>query len=379
MSLEILKQLTLVIPSYNRPGYLIRNLKYWEGRGPTVYALDGSIKPLPDNIVESFSENIHYFHLPVSLVERLKIAKGLKFNNYTALLADDDLYIPSGLISAIKCLESDPLLKACIGRPLGIDFANADASVIGILGVYQDMNNNYEINGNNPAKRMYDHMSRYMPSTIYSVLRSEDWKKAIEAYTRYEFASGGIGELQVELSISYLGNSKVIPVLSWLKSIELEQVAGPDISLLPGVNALHDCWHLPEFKYNFHDKFLKIMSEVFSEFDGRDKLVISNEIETAMDAYVVWCQKYFAKMVSFYKLREFLKITIPKFLVIKITEKLRKIRSKRELARQKPTLIQAAKMMEKTGTLFNFIELSEISEMVKEFHLSTISQNLENN
>jgi len=373
----MLSDLTLIIPSYNRHDYLIRNLKYWSGRGPIIYALDGSDKPLSENIIQSFGANINYLYLPIPFVQRINKARSLHNTKYVALLADDDYYLPSGLLFSIQCLELDFSLKACIGRPVGFKFEKG--TVIGCDKIYQDMQNDYNIENEAPGMRMFHHMNRYMPSTIYAVLRSDDWNKAFEAYTRYEFPVRGIPELQIELSISYLGKSKVVPMLSWLKSIELEQTIGPDISLNTLNYYFHDCWHLQEFKYNFHDKFLKIMSEVFSEFDGRDKLVISNEIETAMDVYVIWCQKYFAKTVSFYKLREFLKITIPKFLVMKITEKLRKIRSKRELARKKPTLIQAAKKMEKTGTLFNFIELSEISEMVKDFHLSKISKDLKNN
>lgn len=369
---ELLKELTLVIPSYNRQAYLLRSLKYWDGRGPQVYALDGSGQAISENAIKDFGENIHYLHLPLSYRERLNRARNIIRTRYVALLADDDFYLPSGLVAAIASLESDSSLVACVGRPLGFNY-NKKNAVVGINGVYQDMYNDYIIDSEKPAMRIFDHMNRYMPSTMYAILRTEDWRKSLEAHVRHEFPIFSIIELQMELTISYLGKTKVIPFLSWLKSTELEQAAGPDISLLR-TNEFHDWWPSPEYKQVFRDKFLEVTAEVFSEFDGRDRCVISKEIEVAMDAYVAWCERYFKKAVSFYRLREALKVCLPKIIVSVITHATRKMRRLQNSPESQRTLIECAKAVEKSGTSVNFHELNEIVALVADFHANSLKK-----
>lgn len=364
---ENLTDLTFIIPSYNRQAYLLRNLQYWGGKGPQVFALDGSEIGIPEKITNDLGANIHYYHWPISYRERLAKVRDLIQTKYVAQLADDDFYLPSAILESIQALDADISLVACIGRPLGFNYCKNDG-VIGIMGVYQDMFNDYVIDSDNPSSRMLAHMGRYMPSTIDAVLRADSWKKSIELYAKYEFPVFAIGELQIELSISYLGKSKVIPCLSWLKSTELEQVISPDISLIRACE-FHDCWDLPEFKNEFRDRFLQVSSEVFSEFDGRDPLVIANEVEVAMDAYVAWCDSYFRKMISFYGIRENLKRVLPDSITNVIKSHLRAHRLKRNARQPKQSLLELGQHLNESGTFVNMAELQEIVNFIQSFHL----------
>ena len=55
-----LSDLTLVIPAYNRPAYLERQIDYWSGTGVQLCILDGSKSPAPPSLVERMGSDVHY-------------------------------------------------------------------------------------------------------------------------------------------------------------------------------------------------------------------------------------------------------------------------------------------------------------------------------
>ena len=58
----MLKDLSIVIPTYNRQQYALRNIHYWSNRGPEIHVLDGSALPVRDELLSSVGPNIHYHH-----------------------------------------------------------------------------------------------------------------------------------------------------------------------------------------------------------------------------------------------------------------------------------------------------------------------------
>ena len=63
--IELLSELTIVIPTYNRPLELERSIEYWRDTPVTVHILDGSDKPwFPvGDILET--SKLFYHHLPL--------------------------------------------------------------------------------------------------------------------------------------------------------------------------------------------------------------------------------------------------------------------------------------------------------------------------
>ena len=67
----MLKDLSIVIPTYNRQQYALRNIHYWSNRGPEIHVLDGSAVPVRDELLSSVGPNIHYHHWPISMIGRI--------------------------------------------------------------------------------------------------------------------------------------------------------------------------------------------------------------------------------------------------------------------------------------------------------------------
>ena len=358
-----LEHLTLVIMSYKRPMYLARSLRYWNNRGPRVIAFDGSPNPIDSSALEGLTSNLSYHHAPISYRARLELVESELRTPYVALLADDDFYLPSGLEASIRHLEENADYAACIGRPIGFGY-ELMSGVFGVTGVYGDMNNNYRIVSETPGLRMREHMGRYMPSTMYAVLRATNWKKTVEAYIKKEFPVFCIVELQMELATAYHGKSAVLPILSWLKSTELEQTVSAEISL-QRVNEFHDFWRSDE---RFPSSFVRVMADVLRDIDQRPVQVVASEIRVAMDAYVAWCDSYFRNAISFFDAREFLKRVLPHALTSAITRYLRTMRLKRADNQKKTSLIAMGRQLTDTGTSVDMHELQEIIAFIHSFH-----------
>jgi len=96
---ELLSELTIIIPTYNRPLELERSIEYWRDFPLTVHILDGAPKPCfgVGEIVNNIA-NINYHLLPTKANEKFmqnyaeRIIDGMSLikTKYAALLADDD-------------------------------------------------------------------------------------------------------------------------------------------------------------------------------------------------------------------------------------------------------------------------------------------------
>lgn len=97
---KLLSKLTVVIPSYGRHPYLLRQAAYWRQSGVTVIALDGSIKPLSidQQKIINAEKNFSYIHMPNGICERLNYAAKLIITPYAVLLGDDDFLLKGGCV-----------------------------------------------------------------------------------------------------------------------------------------------------------------------------------------------------------------------------------------------------------------------------------------
>jgi glycosyltransferase domain-containing protein len=122
---ELLSELTIVIPTYNRPLELERAIEYWRDLPVTVHILDGSEKPwFPVGNLIGDSPAIFYHHLPNeseygfydNYCERINMGLSLVNSKFSALIADDDFFTLSGLTRALKTLNDHTQIDSVIGR-----------------------------------------------------------------------------------------------------------------------------------------------------------------------------------------------------------------------------------------------------------------------
>jgi len=220
MSNKSLKDLTLVIPAYNRPAYLERQIDYWSGTGVQLCILDGSKSPAPLSLVERMGSDVHYEYMPIGFNERLVHASNIVNTKYVALLGDDELYAKQGLRDCIETLENDQRLIGCVGRSLF--FFHRDSEIYGHQ-VYEKSENVPEMYGDN-LERLKSSFPNGDPGgapyLLYGVFRKEQWSTMFgHSYARH-YSSGYVYELALLIIGACLGPTKMVDSLVWFRSGE---------------------------------------------------------------------------------------------------------------------------------------------------------------
>jgi glycosyltransferase domain-containing protein len=360
----MLKDLTIVTLTLGRPNYVTRNMKFWSGTETTILVFDGSDSPIDKSVIEKFESNISYHHMPVSISQRLGAAEKMIRTKYAILLADDEFFVPSGLISCIAELEADMNLVSCGGRCM-VFAVDIGGEIIGWPGYTE--NAGYSVLGSTPEERMLFHMAPYRVSTIYSVCRSKAWKIAARVLSEKEFAVSSIDELQFELAICYEGKSKVISELTWLRSGENlpVRISSPDNSASSSTTTIFQWWSDPVMQAEKND-FLDVMGKILAQSDKKKQMSVSKAVEIALDAYVnSGCPESTAQP-SPKKLVRFLIASVLPILKVILPAQVKRI--VKQVFLNRTSLLDAVKGMALTGVNVDFNELERINDIVLQFH-----------
>jgi len=215
-----LSDLTLVIPAYNRPAYLARQIDYWAGSGVQLCILDGSKNPADPEFIAGMGPDVHYEYMPIGFNERLVHASKIVKTKYVALLGDDELYVKQGLRDCLDLLDADQRLIGCVGRSLF--FFHREGEIYGhqVYGKSQDIPEMY---GEHLA-RLRNSFPQGDPSgapyLLYGIFRKEQWCAMFStAYSRH-YSSGYVYELALLIIGACLGPTKMVDSLVWLRSGE---------------------------------------------------------------------------------------------------------------------------------------------------------------
>jgi glycosyltransferase domain-containing protein len=253
-----LSLLTVVIPSYCRQDFVVRQCAYWHGSGATVVIMDGSPQPLADDLqmaIESFVD-ITYVHSETSVAERLKRSADFVKTPYTVLCSDDEFLLFSGLCSAIKLLEQDLELVACIGQSLNYYLSNHGAKCS--YGTGYDTYR-YEIRQDHVQDRLNASMTDYNAATCLAVTRSPVWRRAWG--TLKGFTSAYVGELEQAFVIYIWGKLGSVDAVYWMRSHENSPINAIDTNreLYP-----EKWWESSKYKAEQLDFISKLSDELIS-------------------------------------------------------------------------------------------------------------------
>ena len=120
--IELLRELTIVIPTNNRPLELERAIEYWRDTPITVHILDGSDQAFFAEGLQPGTTSICYHSFPSkeetateNAGRRLKFGVGVMSTRFSALCCDDDVFTFECLVEALNLLESGAF-EAIIGK-----------------------------------------------------------------------------------------------------------------------------------------------------------------------------------------------------------------------------------------------------------------------
>jgi glycosyltransferase domain-containing protein len=273
-----LSQLTIIIPTYNRPDYAIRQFKYWGKYPVIVHILDGSDKPLNIKNDDKYKQNCFYHHLPITIEERFSYAIKLIKTEYSCLLSDDELFLPESLNSCILEIETNNLIS-CKGRAIEIDFSKKFRSILGFHR-YKEFYN-YSILNSSSEERVQSHMSNYAMVCLWSVMRSDTLKLCLKTVAEIgPLSTCTAGEICISLITAYLGKFKTINELMWIRSRE-----NPAIWWSFGELGFYE-WYLDKSMKNEVNIFKQVIVNNLSEQTGVGKHDILSHIEHAIDKYI---------------------------------------------------------------------------------------------
>ena len=205
--IELLSELTIVIPTYNRPLELERSIEYWRDTPVTVHILDGSDKPwFPVGILPGTS-NITYHHfnprvdqlLSENYKARIRFGVQLPETRYSALIGDDDFFTISGLNACLKVLKINSEVCSVIGYVAGYEI-NKGATLWGIREVVRNYETGFQ--SGTVRERLEPFQSNVMPKVYYGIYRTEFWKKTFGMTFEHNFRSNLLGGERLLYSVA---------------------------------------------------------------------------------------------------------------------------------------------------------------------------------
>jgi glycosyltransferase domain-containing protein len=211
-----LKNLTVIVPSYSRQEFILRQILHWHGSGATLIIIDGSESSFDVSFQEEIDKlnDVVYIHSKLQLNQRLTLAGQLIKSKYAVYCSDDDFLLHSALSNAINVLENDLDLVACMGQSLRFNVLSDNRVTYGTCYSF----NNPNLASNNYEDRITAATSNYAPVTCHAVMRSETWKTSWGSIPSY--SSSQILEFYQAIAVYLCGKLLIIQDLYLLRTLE---------------------------------------------------------------------------------------------------------------------------------------------------------------
>jgi len=366
----LLNKLTILILSYNRQKFAIRNMKYWSGTNVSVILIDGSQKKIDKDILSKFHKNIIYIHSPKDYVKRIKSFLYKIKTKYVILGCDDEFYIPSALNSCLKNLIKDRELSACGGFVWGFEFKNK--LMLG-FNAYPSLKKIF-LSESDPNIRLQKHFSNYTTIHYYSVCRTDLFKIAIKEVFKKNspvYDCYAMSEILLEFLICYSGKSKVIPELMTLRSGENIGINSLNPDEKVGFNFFNkkilerfDYWWLDKNNKLKKDQLINFVKLCCKKIDSINRNMFPCNIANIFENYVKFLQKdkkpFYIYFKSFYRY-------FPLFLRDNIKELLKYFGYFEDNLR-KTNMLKSINLLKKEKVFVDLNQLKNIDKILKDFY-----------
>ena len=200
--------ISLLVPTKDRPSYVKRLLKYYSHLKFTgyIYILDGSNKKFSQDITKFIKQlknkKVLYFHdvgFPGTITK--KYISRVK-TDYVAQLGDDDYLIPSGIKKCIEFLNKYPDFSAAHGKGI-IVTSSENPNKIDHIDLYSQT---VRLE-NSPKKRMFKHLSDNTQPN-FSVFRKKIFEKILAPIPSFEDSNlcpnRGISDYLIQSTMSVI-------------------------------------------------------------------------------------------------------------------------------------------------------------------------------
>jgi len=221
--IELLSELTIIIPTANRPTAMQREVAYWQDKPVNVHILDGSSKQSYPIGVISGSKRITYHYFEPNGIEppwanfrrRIRFAVCLRKTMYTALLGDEDFFTLSGLLASLKVLSGSSTVCSVTGATAGFEVDNG----VAMWGMRNFNKHPIDDYGSlDMRRRLMPQIAGHLPIILYGVFKTAAWNKTFElSFGQREKTELLGGKRIVNMCALAIGPMKVIENLLWLR------------------------------------------------------------------------------------------------------------------------------------------------------------------
>jgi len=219
---SILSELTVVIPTYNRHDSLARALEFWSTLPVHLIVVDGGSTALDLATLGKRPASLRYFHMPVSMEERIKFAAGLCHTEFSMLACDDEYFLGGGLAAAAQQLRDDPSLSAAGGRCAAFLYNEHGMQI----GTFKNCLKEYSETSplaSNRLKRITDCFP-IQSGFYYSVNRTTALKGAVDIAFRQRFSCPYVQEMLYSACLFIQGGMVGVKPLMWLRNVQAPMV-----------------------------------------------------------------------------------------------------------------------------------------------------------
>ncbi len=276
--------ITIFIPTINRPNLLLRLLLYLQSANFTgkIVVFDSSSENLARKLTLFISDHIKqieiiHHHTPgLSAGQAFKGVLSKAETKYAVVLGDDDFLIPSGLREAINFLDSHSGYVAAHGVGISMPvFTDIDRKITGVSYYRQPV-----IEEATATQRFFNLLTDYQVG-LFSVHRMDIWRLMFEDIGKIKDRAFG-DELVMSCLSSVYGKTRFIDKLYLVRGKHQRR------NLLPGWYEwiTNDKWH-PSYIL-----FRSRIAEAISEIDNVSVADAEGIVDKALSIYMFrWISK----------------------------------------------------------------------------------------
>lgn len=304
--IELLSELTIIIPTYNRPLELERAIEYWQDTPVTVHILDGSEKPwFPTGLLDA-TDRIFYHYKPQQVSEqaaenflkRIRFGVELSATSYSAICADDDFFAVGPLLRSLKILNSSDLVDAVIGQP--IVYQKIGNSLVWLYD--KNIISNSEICHQEVTRRLF---RPFQGALYYGIVKTKIWQEIHLRQTAANFSNIVCNEYLAHFLASTMCRTHVIDEYLWLRNFETRNAGslrGRSLKFVDWLNDRNSMTEIRDFKHRlamamcFVDKSLTY--RVALDFVEARMKVVPKHRDEIKKRFEINIKKYFLIVLS---------------------------------------------------------------------------------
>jgi glycosyltransferase domain-containing protein len=264
-------KVSVVIPTYERGKFALRQIEYWANYPVELIMVDGSARPSIGNLDSSKHPKLKYFHFPRTFVEQLRLGFTEATRPYVIMCDDDEFLVYPTLDEASAILESKPDVAGVVGASLGFScFRNTM-----VAKPCYEPNLTLNISADSPARRLEQLLSAKGSTIFYALVRREAGRVAGSFISERTYSCPYLPEYQIAATWCAAGKVEVIRRVLQMRNLRNPPVQrkGFDRSML-----LHE-WSADarnegdrDFLISSTDRNLALMKCHGDQISGRDFL-----------------------------------------------------------------------------------------------------------